>query len=61
LVLIHDVRYAHGMVEGALRRIETADYGVVRLWTASGGVAEDDHLGLAVIENRRRQSNGSLG
>ncbi len=61
LILIHDVRYAHGTVEGALHRIEAAGYGVVRLWTASGGVAEDDHLGLAVIENRRRPVNGSIG
>jgi predicted O-methyltransferase YrrM len=54
LILIHDVRYAHGTVEEALRRIEAAGYGVVRLWTAEGGVCEDDRLGLAVIENRRR-------
>ncbi len=61
LILIHDVRYAHGTVEAALRRIEAAGYGVVRLWTAAGGVAEDDHLGLAVIENRLRYANGSTG
>jgi len=60
LILVHDVRYAHGTVEAALRRIEMAGYGVVRLWTAAGGVAEDDHLGLAVIENRRRHINGSM-
>jgi predicted O-methyltransferase YrrM len=54
LILIHDVRYAHGTVEEALQRIEAAGYGVVRLWTAEGGVCEDDHLGLAVIENRCR-------
>lgn len=54
LILIHDVRYVHGTVEQALQRIEAAGYGVVRLWTAESGVREDDHLGLAVIENRRR-------
>jgi predicted O-methyltransferase YrrM len=54
LILIHDVRYAHGTVEEALQRIEAAGYGVVRLWTAEGGVREDDRLGLAVVENRCR-------
>lgn len=54
LILIHDVTFAHGTVEAALRRIERAGYGVTRLWTAEGGVPEDDHLGLALIENRRR-------
>jgi predicted O-methyltransferase YrrM len=54
LILIHDVTFAHGTVEAALRRIERAGYGVTRLWTAEGGVREDDRLGLAVVENRRR-------
>ncbi len=54
LILIHDVTFAYGTVEAALRRIERAGYGVARLWTAEGGVPEDDHLGLALIENRRR-------
>jgi predicted O-methyltransferase YrrM len=54
LILIHDATYPHGSVEGALQRIEAAGYGVVRLWTAQEGAAEDDHLGLAVIENRPR-------
>jgi predicted O-methyltransferase YrrM len=54
LILIHDACYASGTVEGALRRIEREGYGVVRLWSAEGGVREDDHLGLAVVENRRR-------
>jgi hypothetical protein len=54
LILIHDALYALGTVEGALKRIEHDGYGVVRLWTAEGGVQEDDRLGLAVIENRRR-------
>ena len=53
LILIHDALYAHGTVAGALRRIAEAGYGVVRLWSAENGIAEDDHLGLAVIENRR--------
>jgi len=39
-----------------LARIEAAGYNVVRLWAADGGTAEDDHLGLAVIENRRREA-----
>jgi len=56
LILIHDVRYIHGTVERALQRIEADGYGVVRLWTAECGVCEDDKLGLAVIENRRRAS-----
>jgi predicted O-methyltransferase YrrM len=54
LILIHDVTFAYGTVEAALRRIERAGYGVARLWTAEGGVHEDDRLGLALIENRRR-------
>jgi hypothetical protein len=54
LILIHDVTTLHSTVEGALRRIEEAGYGVVRLWTAERALAEDDHLGLALIENRRR-------
>jgi predicted O-methyltransferase YrrM len=54
LIAIHDVRYAHGTVEAALREIEAAGYGVTRLWTAESGVPEDDNLGLAVIENRAR-------
>jgi glycosyltransferase involved in cell wall biosynthesis len=54
LILIHDARYRHGTVDRALERIEATGYNVVRLWCAENGVAEDDHLGLAVIENRRR-------
>ena len=54
LILIHDHRYALGTVEQALRRIEADGYGVVRLWAAESGVIEDDSLGLAVVENRRR-------
>ncbi len=54
LILIHDACYEGGTVAHALRRIESAGYGVTRLWTAESGVKEDDGLGLAVIENRRR-------
>ncbi|MFP5261566.1 MAG: NPCBM/NEW2 domain-containing protein [Blastocatellia bacterium] len=56
LILIHDVCYALGTVQGAIDRIEDAGYGVVRLWTAEDDSAEDDHLGLGLIENRRRHS-----
>jgi len=41
-------------VDAALERIEAAGYGVTRLWTAEAGEREDDRLGLAVSENRRR-------
>jgi predicted O-methyltransferase YrrM len=54
LILIHDALYAHGTVAAALDRIESAGYNVARLWAAESAVAEDDHLGLAVIENRIR-------
>ncbi len=56
LILIHDATYAGGTVPATLARIEAAGYNVVRLWAADGGAAEDDHLGLAVIENRRRRA-----
>jgi len=55
LILIHDAVYSGGTVPQALERIEAAGYNITRLWTAEEGVAEDDHLGLAVIENRRRR------
>jgi predicted O-methyltransferase YrrM len=54
LILIHDAVYVGGTVGAALRRIEASGYSVVRLWTADAGISEDDHLGLAVIENRQR-------
>jgi len=54
LILLHDPRWVGGTVERALRRIEADGYGVARLWTAECGHAEDDGLGLAVIENRLR-------
>jgi predicted O-methyltransferase YrrM len=58
LILVHDPLYANGTVDRALRRIEAEGYGIVRLWTADGGAQEDDHLGLAVIENRGRPNGG---
>ena len=61
LILIHDACYANGTVEGALQRIERAGYGVTRLWTADGGAREDDRLGLAVVENRRRPREERCG
>ena len=54
LILIHDPNWAGGTVEGALARIEAEGYGVVRLWSAECGVREDDSLGLALVENRKR-------
>lgn len=54
LILIHDPRLVGGTVEAALERIESEGYGVARLWCAAGGVSEDDGLGLALIENRRK-------
>ncbi len=60
LILIHDVLTLNSTVEPALRRIEAAGYGVTRLLTAESGEAEDDRLGLALIENRRKNSvNGN--
>jgi predicted O-methyltransferase YrrM len=53
LILIHDAIYKAGTVQEALARIEAAGYQVVRLWAAETGASEDDHLGLAVVENRR--------
>jgi hypothetical protein len=55
LILIHDPRWSGGTVEGALARIEREGYGVVRLWSAECGVREDDSLGLALVENRKRE------
>jgi predicted O-methyltransferase YrrM len=53
LILIHDACYEYGTVEGALRRIQSEGYGVVRLWACDAGIREDDRLGLALIENRQ--------
>jgi predicted O-methyltransferase YrrM len=57
LILVHDAAYANGSVAGALKRIQDTGYNVVNLWTAEAGVHEDDHLGLAVIENRIKTSS----
>ncbi|GIX04968.1 MAG: hypothetical protein KatS3mg114_0837 [Planctomycetaceae bacterium] len=54
LILIHDAIYRGGTVGAALDEIQRQGYGVTRLWTAEDGEREDDALGLAVIENRRR-------
>lgn len=54
LILIHDATYPHGTVPLALERAQAAGYDVTRLWAAGSGEREDDGLGLAVIENRRR-------
>jgi predicted O-methyltransferase YrrM len=56
LILIHDPRLVGGTVDAALQRIESEGYGVTRLWCAAGGVSEDDGLGLALIENRRKSN-----
>lgn len=53
LILLHDVCYANGTVQQAIPRIEAAGYAVTRLWAAASGNAEDDRLGLGVIENTR--------
>jgi predicted O-methyltransferase YrrM len=53
LILIHDACLSYGTVTEALERIKTMGYGVTRLWSAASGEQEDDHLGLAVIENWR--------
>jgi predicted O-methyltransferase YrrM len=54
LILIHDVTLPGATVDTAVQRIAAEGYGVARLWTAEGGVAEDNQFGLAVVENRRR-------
>jgi predicted O-methyltransferase YrrM len=54
LILVHDPGWEPGGVEAALTRIAADGYGIVRLWNVDGTVSEDDGLGLAVIENRKR-------
>jgi predicted O-methyltransferase YrrM len=56
LILIHDALCAGETVVAALRQIEAAGYGVARLGAAEQAIPEDDHLGLAIIENRRRSN-----
>jgi predicted O-methyltransferase YrrM len=54
LILVHDATFPGGTVAEALSQIESEGHPIVRLWGASSGVRQDDGLGLAVIENRRR-------
>jgi predicted O-methyltransferase YrrM len=61
LILIHDACLPSGTVSEALERIRANGYGVTRLWAAESGVQEDDHLGLAVIENWVRSSDMDMG
>jgi predicted O-methyltransferase YrrM len=51
LILIHDAIYTGGTVPEALSRIRDSGYNVIRLWAAASGECEDDHLGLAIVEN----------
>jgi len=51
LILIHDAIYTGGTVPEALSRIRDSGYNVIRLWAAASGEYEDDHLGLAIVEN----------
>ena len=60
LILIHDAVLHTGTVGQALDEIAAQGYGVVRLWTAEGGDRPDAGLGLAVIENRRRDSRTTM-
>jgi hypothetical protein len=53
-ILIHDPGWEPGSVDDALVRIAAGGYGVVRLWNVEGAAAEDDGLGLALVENRER-------
>jgi predicted O-methyltransferase YrrM len=53
LILAHDVTWIEGL-QRAVERIEAADYGVTRLWATEDGASIEERLGLAVIENRRR-------
>jgi predicted O-methyltransferase YrrM len=57
LILFHDVGLPppHGGVEEALLRVEAAGYGVTRLFLAEGSIAEEERLGLGLVENRLRK------
>ena len=46
-------RASQGIGAALVEALLKAGYNVVRLWAAESGAAEDDRLGLAVIENRR--------
>ncbi len=55
LILIHDpLLFERGTVDRAVLRIRQEGFDVVHLWAADDAVREDDGLGLAVVENRRR-------
>jgi predicted O-methyltransferase YrrM len=60
LILIHDALLKEHTVGKAVTRIEAAGYNVIRLWAAESGIPEDDHLGLAVIENRKRSETPGI-
>jgi predicted O-methyltransferase YrrM len=51
-ILVHDVAWVEGVAR-VLADAQRSGYGVVRLLAADGCVAEDDGLGIAVIENPR--------
>ncbi len=54
LILIHDIRLIYATVDAAIKRIESEGYSVTRLWCDEEGKGEDEVLGLAIIENRKR-------
>jgi predicted O-methyltransferase YrrM len=53
LILVHDHAWVPGL-QAVLDRAQGVGYGVARLLDADGGVAEDEGLGLAIVENRVR-------
>jgi predicted O-methyltransferase YrrM len=53
LILVHDHAWVPGL-QAVLDRAQAAGYGVARLLDADCGVQEDERLGLAIVENRRR-------
>ncbi|MGL4464097.1 MAG: class I SAM-dependent methyltransferase [Planctomycetia bacterium] len=56
LILIHDAVMASGTVGTALTEISSMGYEVVRLGTAESGRRADAGIGMALVENRRRDS-----
>jgi cephalosporin hydroxylase len=52
LILVHDGAWIDGVAE-VLADAQRDGYGVARLLAAGTGVAEEDGLGIAVIENRQ--------
>lgn len=51
LILVHDGAWVEGVAQ-VLERAQRDGYGVARLLAADCGVAEEDGLGIAVVENR---------